>query len=799
MGQVSPTPKFRIKFDVPHSYAIEPGYVRDQHCRDIRVDAASMVNTWQDPITGLISLNPSFKTGDFYTSANWHPLTDWLHNADFWDKCFSNINIGGAAAFFTTLLKDALSTGGLLPGLRTIATAAINKTSPFTNDILHWVLQSNFNMPADGGFVWHFHALADEKHQYKNWFALQFDDLALHFSHDGTVGFYQYQNGLTNAPTLLDQREIATPGDIANKAGYFIVIPIPGQGLNVYHGMRPQKDDHRASSASSGGTPGVQFRMARKDATSGQYYVHKGGKMSVAIGADLTLVQHKIGYHAITYPTGTNVGTFTDGIFDMGYQPTHVPNAISQPSLLHGLNLAGGSATLTVQKADNSGVWAPAADAAHPAQQARAQIQLSNTDANHTPFVSSYYVQWDPLYATRATTAIQPDILWALEFTDTDLGEFEGICETLATTDAYRKICERGDTTFQIEKSLDGGTTWVIHNGGLAQLSDPVEVYLDNGRISYAATWKLVGQEGRFKEAIHMIFGALDGGTPGAAINKILLSCAEPIVASLPAGVTAFNLPAPLEGQNFRFAPKIGEAGDEIIRDMLLLCRSQFVEYRCYYSWATGGWIIDAKPRDTTAGGSWTLTPFPDEGNLAARYVVMSGNGDGRSLFTFHVEPPEGNIVQSLGASSPESLANTVPGTAFVNFPSINDPTSVDYLGRTKIESVVFAPFSEVGTVNIMGRRVYDASAFRRLQPIVPGREYVDALKPGLQVYLRCQDASGTRGWFATPPGVGGGAPVPVGFWLKRRTVAIRYHDDAGEQAPRVTYTLDTVWESDMK
>jgi len=781
-------PSFRVRFDVPYSFAVEPGFRRSTHCFNFREEKGSGNGTYRDPNTGLVMLTPSFLSATWHNDANWAAIDQWTTDTAFWQGVYRNLNYpqaGGAAVaaahLFTMLPPSGSSSSwdgtSVTANLVAVSFSLVNLVAAYSADVLKWVLKSNFSLQPDEGFVLHYRIHGDELARPNNLLFFTVDDLAFHVSGLGVARLYQYQS---SAWVLLEEFPLCSPGDFINKDGYFIVVPIPGYGLSVYNSLTAQRLDHKSSTAQAGVSRGKLLKLARTDG-SGNAYVHNGGVVNIAYGAMLSKLQPHFGFHRIRYDTTTS-GTFLGEIFDPGYKPANAP-ASSQAITIPVDSARGTSATVAVRRIDDSDAWTAGTD-----RQGRLKTTLSTSSSYYTPFLLGTGVGWNPVFASRNTTAVTPDSLLALEFTEDDAGTFSGSCLTLWKTDAGRKVVERGDATFVVERSDDGGTTWVTQGGGLASIAAPVQVMLDRGGIYYQASWQLDGLEKRFSEITQFSPNAFDGLDLGTAISTVLLASGFPGLAfgDYPASFASINLPQTPQGQEWRYGSKLGENGLDIIRGLLLLAKTQYVAYRIRYDWANNKWIVEQRPRDTTTGATWTLTPYEDEltssGSPVARTALMA-SGSPLAL-TFIPQPPEANIIQPFGLTEISQQASRLPGTPIVNAPSISDNTSVDYLGRCKMAFPMFAPITDIGDINKMGRRVFEAAAHRRLLVTVPGAGYVAGLTPLKRVLLRGENAAKTRGTLF------GGQD----FWVRRRTYRMEYNTE-GDMVIHAEYNLDSVWE----
>jgi hypothetical protein len=775
---LTPPVHWKLLLDVPYEFSVEPGYAHAKHAHDIRISQGDVSGVWQDPNTGLMMLEPSFIRNDFYTnSACWVPLTSWIYSSNWWQEVYRaphpNVAVQ-VAKFYTTLNYSNSNTIGLV---NTYGIAFTTLASSLATDTMTPVLCSNFNLSQDEGFVWFYNAITDEMHRFQNWFSLTWGGITLHFSATGTVRCYRHPGeDNTVAPTLFDQFEICTPGDIFNKDGYFVIVPVPGFGLNIYHSLSAQRMGAVQSSAMAGVTRGHLIPLPTVDTGSG-YRLLPSSPITVCVASDLRLTGHLFGFHRIRYTSG---GTVRENVFDPKFKPTTAPdttNGTLVPTVQKMAATVGASTVL--RNALDTANWAAGVD-----RQARQKVTLTTSDSKYTPFLLGTYTKWAPVFSLRDTEPFSPDKLHHLEITDSDDGRFEGMATVRIDGMIGRAAVERGDMTFTLLKSFDGGYTWerMPHAGGFARVKGDVAVQWLNGLPSYTCQLQLADMWARFAEVHQLEDTAFDGLAVGEVINVILQCSGLGQVASVPAELSSTRLPEIPKDQNWRFGSREGDSGDEVIRSVLQLVRKQYHEWLLLFDWPTNTWTVELKPRDTSAEGTWYLSPFSREASLAFQTICFSEAH-------FATAPPEANLIQPYGATDTDpKKGEKVPGTPIYNIPSLNDPTSPDYLGRVIMATPKFAPLKDVDGVfgiNKMGRMVYDAACHRRLMATCVGHDYVDDLVPGTRVIIRSQTDSGAVYDWQT-------------MWLKRRTVLYNFEAE-GEIKPNVTYHLDSQWEGDLK
>lgn len=795
--------RFRLKFDVPYNFTVEPGYYRSAHCHDIRLTEKELSNTYQDPLTGLLTLKPSHLTNDYYNVTNWVQLSQLQHEATYWQAIYRNYDLDdpdSVARFWSTYDSGS----GVIDNLAAVVRAQVLLSSALVKDYLVWAAQTDFSLSADEGFVWHYRAFADEHGRPRNWFALAWGGIYLHFSTDGVCRAYVYPTSggaidWEEDPLFYDSFVFGSPGEILQRDGWFSFQPIPRYGLAIYHSNTPQTLPTRSSSASAGAARGhlLKLPLWEDDRVTGTGDVLlPSSPLSFAINRSLLRIQHVFGMHRITYPTS---GTFADNVFDPGYFPSVSPAGAASTVPTKPLRAGVVTAASSVRNTGDTAVWTAGTD-----RQGRFRGTLGTSNNKYTPFVLAGNIQFAPVFSERTTTPVTiahhgnanlPDRVFDLEFADDENGRFEGQATIYATSDAMRKIVERGDTTFELEISEDEGETWDVHAGGLARVEGDWEAQIygtaEEQQMNYLAKFSLADMFVRFRETSVLWETAFDGLSIAQSIRNVMRASGVSATLTIPAELENLYLPSIPQGQNWRFAPRPNDHGDEVVRNLLLLAKKQFIEYRMRHVWESDEWIVEAKPKGLLETDLWTLTPFDDEivtggGASVATRQVRVGRGT-RSPFSCASSPPEANLVRPFGMTDTNNnQAEKIPCVPISNRASLIDNTSRDYLGRVICAAPMFASITDENEIYRMGRRVYDAISHHRLKPRSVGDRFVAALTPLKRATLRGLDATGAR------------ADIFTGLWLKRRFVKVDYQE-AGEDAPTVAYYMDSVWDGDIK
>lgn len=758
---------WRLILDQPHSYAIEQGNALDRYSHQFRETSNAASNTWRCPASGVLMLNPSFKKRDFGTDfkglgnfrKNEANATYWRAIAKSQDQVtmFSTLRPATQTKFF-----DALVTG--------VGIAVINAADAFY-DNLEWALQSLFVLNVDEGFAIHYQGLTDELLRKNNWFYVQWDNIGLHFSHQGRVRVYEYadRGNMAAAPTLVHEFDIAEPGELLGKAGYFVFLPIPGFGLAVYHSVAQRKQSMLTASSTAYAVRGAHLIPWGYRVINGYWKMFESSLVNIALNP---FQSHVLGYQSLTFASS---GTFTDDVINPTYKPSTAPDAVNVSTVPTGFGTASG----VLRNQGNTANWVAGTD-----RQGRMQMSLATSDPRYTPFVYGYHVKWLPVMATRNTTPVTitqsfTNVLQELEWTDDWQGYFEGRARLKLQSAAAIAIAERGDCTFQLEYSDNNGVDWSVLNGGLAKFEDdPVLVTDMNGYWWYECDVTLNGQEERLEETKILDRAALESLTLAECFNIVLTTSGfSPIPDNeMPNQALTRRLPATPAGTSFRFVPRPGDRGKKIVRDLLLFLRSQQEEFRLRYNWPGVKWVIEERARDTDT--FWTIRTTRSAENHAGRVAYYEA-------LKFKPESPECNVLVVVGLTSLDAeTAKGIESAPITNYPSLNDPTSLDYLGRTKITKVMAAPLSTQAEVDKMARRVEPFVQHHNFKPTVkiPAGHYNLALAPNMKVRIYKPDGT-------TYPDT----------WIKKRTVNVSPEEHGTVSNERMTLHCDQTWEGDFK
>lgn len=759
--------KWRLKLDVPYRFAIEKGFRYEKFAADFREKDIAANSVFRCPVTKMLMLNPSYRNRDFNT--DFKGFDEWRKEADAW-KSIQRVAGETQLSFMTHAVRHDDPTY-----FEILTDYAITKRAAdaLKYDDLIWALESNFFLEIDEGFAVHYHGLTDEMARKENWFLVQWDNIGLHFSQSGRVRVVRYnrESPATDA-VFVEEFQIADAGELLNRHGYFVFIPIPFWGLAIYHSTAQRSPSLFSGNATSQAVRGAYlidgFPTREVD---GYGRIFERSLVRFALNPRFS---NMLGYQSVSYPASA---TFTDVPFRVPYKPSQDGTTLSNLAV----NTIGGSVAMVLRNNADDADWSHLTDT-----DARMKLTLTaGTGGKRTPFVYAYEAYWEPIFATRATSEVVfdadgVDLLWDWEYTEDERGYFEGKVQIKAESAEAIKIVERGDTTFALEYSLNGGTDWLTAGGGLAKLVPSDTVLHKEGGLWYEATFDINGFEEQLSESNFSDSTKFDGSTCAGAINLILTShCFEPIAdADFPALALSRELPrVPTGEKHFRFGLRAGDDGKKALEKVLLFLSVQNRDYLCNYNFAAKKWQVVAKP-NLSELTEWFLSPDDedrDEANRIGVYVECAPE----------FEPPEGNVLVVVGLSSTDvEKAQRVESLPIVNNASFDDPDSLEYLGRVKMVIVEAIPLSDQEEVDIMARKLYPRMA-----------KHLTKLKVKLTPGRLCSSLSPNIGVTVTKPG---GDTYPQMF-VKLRTVEGKRDENGMTENERVTLHLSQQYETEIR
>jgi hypothetical protein len=277
----------------------------------------------------------------------------------------------------------------------------------------------------------------------------------------------------------------------------------------------------------------------------------------------------------------------------------------------------------------------------------------------------------------------------------------------------------------------------------------------------------------RFRETTQNSLTAFDTLAISDSVNRVLTSAcfAQIADADMPAELKVISVPGSIDGQAWRFSPRCGDDGQKVMDAFFTMARAQFREWIAQYDWDASKWSVGKRARDDSDAATWTMVPRIGDLDLDNRIVPYVS-------CKFKAEPPEGNVVRVVGYTGTDANSSAYVSAPLYNQPSIDDVTSVDYLGRPILVMGVLYEVDSQKEVNLFARRLYDAIAHRRLVGDVHVDRYVPALAPNLHVLVK--DAADT---------------TRLDGWIKRRT--LRLASSGVEESAQLH--VDSIWEGDIK
>lgn len=792
-------PRWRLRLDPPHEACLRVGFARASLMGNVSPSLKLSTGTWQDPLTGLVLLRPSFFDDRFAES--FKPLSQWTHQTDFWresKRAIDALAAGGSTVSPTVISLVRPVDGGGVGTLVDIATsvtiAAISLAGLYVEDALVAALESTFTHPEDAGFVIHARLHTDPVRRYKNWFGVQWGNYFLHVSLQGKVGLYHYTSGLASSPSLVEEWQLFEPGSVAARDHYFMVLPIPGYGFCVYHSLSATRLALGLSSANAEATQGHLFKTETLTAVGGYSYINPASKVVIYLNKS-PRVSHDIAFAPITFPAE---GEFAGELFDIGVRMDDNPDTLSLGVLPSRASVI--SATTPTLVDDDLSSWTignPAIPGS--GRQGRVKVALTRVDEWHSPFIYSTFVAWDPIRQLRDPGIVEMDDVPLLSFTQEDTGRWEGKAVVRAWSSAMKRIIERGDAYFIVERQDAAEGDWTTEFGGIARVEAGAEAHIVNGRFEYQATLSLTDMSARLKESSCLWQTAFDGLTLRSAIDTVLLSVGETTLASVPSRFDTLTIPATQESRNWQNGPNVGEDGNEIVRKFLALARRQRTEARLVHTWGSvltgtgGSWKVEDKPRDTAEEATWTLTDKITEEDIEARLVgIVRKDEEPSRLFAFSPTPPAANVLQVYGVKGTESgKSEKLPGLPIENWFSLRTDTSREYLGRTVTSYPLVSGISEPAVLDRIARAVFDLACQWKLGLTVELTRWVEALTPACYISgIRYEEAGAMQ--TLTFSDEDSYRSPSSGLWVRRRRVT---QTDCA-RAARIELDLSTQWES---
>jgi hypothetical protein len=767
---------WRIKFDVPHTFAVERGFRESRYAPDFRI--TNMQNTWQCPVTKVMMLMPSNRSRNF--GSDFRGLGNFrqaVSEANFWRTVAKSQD---SIAMFTQLKPSTESTF-FLPLTVGAGIAVFNANDTFF-DNLQWALESLAPIPVDGSFAIHYHGLTDELLRKNNWMYLQWDDIGIHISHQGHVRvcWYPDRGHLEDTPDVVHEFDIAEPGELLGKHGYFMFIPIPGRGLAMYHSQVQHRQTGFASNAASIAIRGAHLIPWGARQFGEHYRLFDVSLFRIALNPFHSNV---IGFQDIQFATS---GSCLDAIFTPDYRPSIAPNDVS-PLLLQSFSENFATVSATLRNSDDSGNWTAGVD-----RQGRILFDLSTSDARYSPFIYGWGVEWLPVQQNRNTTEIivtngPENVLQRLEMTDDSEGHWEGTAVVKVETEALIKVAERGQATFQVEFS-ENGSTWTVYNGGMAKVEKSLSMeYHPDWGFFWQAEFTLCDMHERFRQMKNSVGTAFNEKSIAESLNLVLTTAGfEQILEDdMPVNLFFRRLPSiPDDADQFPLSPKGGDSYEKIIRVLMFLASHQYLEFKLIYDWEAKKW--KAYSRDRNMAEPWILNYNDTLENFVTRNVYYED-------VKLQPGPPEGNVLVVTGLSNSDpNKAQRIQSAPITNQPAIDVPSSIHYAGWIDPIEVIVVGLTNQEEVDRAARTIAPRAIYRNQQAVVsiPAGHFTLSLQPDVCVSLVLPPINGVLGDKITT------------MWIKKRTIIVDGEDHGaieGQANERTVLHLDETWENPFK
>lgn len=721
---------WRLRLDTPYTFQTRPPAEKAQHAIDFSLIEES--NTLYVREAGLLLLRPSC----FRIDAFQHLIASSQINK-------ATAHWREARRLAKGILVDALqgsTQAGMLTRVRKQGEASIIELLievaivALTNR-LKWVLQTAANLEPDESFAIYLQCQDDELANEDDYLYLQWYRWGLRFDTAGGAALYRYGEDLQQQPKLIYRWQFA---DALNprEMRAFVVIPAPPLGFLVgsYKFVAPSMHSSSTSRelASLRLVP-IPAEYLRNIGTSQDPIYSYSDAAPLNIGLNLRY-DPVIGVERVRYPTS---GYAIDAPFPVGWIKPKEPYHEVQVLRTHKM-----TASSEVQDTQGNAWTASTTDGA-----ARVKMTLTTDNPVYTPFVAGYYAYWEPEYAARDTTPITPTIK-SLEWTSTELAQGEGEAQVIVESSDATPIL-RGDMTFTLDRW--DGTQWVPHEAGFAAV-ETLETLKQPYRPAptYRAVLSLKGMWARLLEIFQHSETAFDYLLMQDAFNKLLQGAGFEPLTSVPAPLQNLRMPAAQMGgqpTGWRYMPRVGQTGYEILQTLLLLCSATGQEYRLRYDATQGKFALEAKPNPDEV---WTLSPVQEDATTrTVRYSTLEAK----------IEPPEANIVRVEGATAPEKDGKRIVYVK-VNQPSIDDPSSPEYLGRVRFVRLASDNLRTAEEVQQMANRLYQVATRRIRTATLTIPDYEAWMLPLLTPPVRANLVLPNNG------GVWGG-------WIKRATLMI--------------------------
>ena len=680
---------YRLTLDVPYKFVVRPAFERATHCVDLAPE--SIQNLYHDTGAGVLILTPS--TLDHRWRENTVPINQINKQVQFWREVYRSAREASEnpARFMGSILR-ANQDRTLIEWLVLIAIEAIR-----AEQLLRWVAETQFQLQRDEGWAVHIQCADDEYTREGDYWYAQWDRYALRMDTAGNLAFLRYPNrdDLQQPPKVVAQWYSGVSSPVRSAVSV-AAIPLPPLGvlvLTVVSGgarlMQASSSSTTRQIASSKLVPLPEDAENIGTAESPIYSLCRPSPLRLAVNIMYNPI---VAFERVRYPDS---GALTEKPFDVPPINPQVPQAVPIVAYTHKQ-----SATVSFER-ESGGSWVAWDDAQSPLQ-ARGIVQLTTDNPVYTPLVVGYFMRCAPLIAQRDTTPVLAQRVLELELTKDEYAREEGYADCLLESDATRRIAQRGDTTYRLEYRMRDADPWQTLSEGFAIVESITPMRRRPDKFPYRVRFALKGMWSRFGEIFQLASTAFDGVKLGDAINKLLEGCGFEGIASPPAALQNLRMPAAPAGDTgsgWRYAPRVGQSGEEILRTLLLFATATGSEWRLRWDYQTGEWVLEPKPDGLPA---WTLLDAGSVDPALRQYRY--------SELEIVPKPPEANIIYVEGATAPSKEGERLV-VVLVNEDSLIEPDSLDYLGRYKLLRVQADTLSDLDAVQRLAERLYDAAA----------------------------------------------------------------------------------------
>ena len=677
---------YRLTLDVPYRFLVRPAFERAVHAVDLVAETQQRV--YHDKGAGVILLTPSCL--DERWQQHTVPISQINKQSLFWRPAQRGLKEATNYAHFMGSVYQAGVDRSLIELLLDIALIA-------TTNRLKWIAETSFQLARDEAWAIHLQCANDEYTRDGDYWYAQWDRYALRMDTTGTLTFYRYpnRNALTQPPNEVARWHSGVASPV--RAGLTVAaLPLPPLGILVLTIVSGGASLTQATTSSttrqlvsSKLIPLMEDAEDIGTPESPLYSLCQQSSLRLAVNIMYNPI---VAFERVRYASS---GTLTEKPFEVPLINPQVPQATPIVAYTHRQ-----SASVAFQ-CESGGDWV-AWDTPQEPTRARSVLTLTTDNAIYTPIVVGYFMRCEPLIEERSTMPVMAERVLELELTKDEYAREEGYAEVLLESDTLRTIARRGDTTYRLEYRENATSSWQTLSEGIAQVESIQLLYPRVSGAPYRARLALRGMWSRFTEVYQLASTAFDNVPLGEAFNKLLEGCGFERIANPPAALQAIRMPAAPQGDTsagWRYAPRAGQSGEEILRTLLLIATATGSEWRLRWDYATGKWLLEQKPDGLP---EWTLESegSVDPATRQYRYRELE----------LQPKPPEANLIYVEGATAPSKEGERLV-CVLVNTDSLDEPNSLDYLGRIKMLRVKAESFSEMSDVERLANRLYAAAA----------------------------------------------------------------------------------------